>query len=85
MPVGSLVEVGSYINGLTRIDVAYVASSLDDVLASVILDDKRGDDTGGTFGERGELGYCRDDVGQGGKLHVFAGNLNPSVVSPQAI
>ena len=85
MPGGCLVEVGSHINGLARIEVAYVASCLDDVLTSVVLDDKRGDDTGGTFGERGEWGYSRDDVGQGGKLHVVAGNLNPSVVPPQAI
>ena len=85
MPGGCLVEVGNYINRLARIDVAYVASCLNDVLASVVLDDKRGDDTGRTFGERGELGNCRDDVGQGGKLHVVAGNLNALVVSPQAI
>ena len=82
---GCLAEAGSYIDGLARIDVAYVAPCLDDVLSSVVLDDKRGDDTGGTFGERGEWGYSRDDVGQGGKLHVVAGNLHPSVVPPQAI
>ena len=85
MPGGCLVEVGGYINSLFRIDVAYMASSLDDVLSSVVLDDKRGDDTGGTFGERDEWGYSRDDVGQGGKLQFVAGNLHPSVVPPQAI